>query len=84
MAEIKHEADRAGREEADHAGARQRAAADILEKARLASPMPVSAKPLRSSGRRPVSFKSETNMLTSTMPNTPIGMLMKNIQRHEA
>ena len=53
-------------------------------KARLASPMPVSTKPLRSSGRRPVSFKSETNMLTSTIPKTPMGMLMKNIQRQEA
>jgi hypothetical protein len=51
--------------------------------ARVASPTPVSAKPPKSNGRRPLSFRSPTSKLTRTMPRTPIGMLTKKIQRHD-
>jgi hypothetical protein len=52
--------------------------------ANAASPTPVIAKPLRSKGRRPASFRSATTRLTSAIPSKPIGMLMKKIHRHDA
>ncbi len=78
-----HTAPRASRPNVTKIGTSPR---PIVSKANiaLASPIPVSTKPGRSNGRTVVSRRFSMNRLTSTTPSTPIGMLMKKIQRHEA
>ena len=85
VAHIERDADRAGDQQRRHRDTGNAPRPTFSNpKARLARPIPVKAKPARSNGRRPVSFKSPTKRLTSTIPRTPIGILMKKIQRHDA
>jgi hypothetical protein len=46
-----------------------------------AKPKPESTKPMKSSGGVSSSLTFGTKIVASTMPRTPMGMLMKKIQR---